>query len=356
MTDSPANPQPFLRDTRRSVEDWYSLQQVDDALVKQLMQQAQSAQAVPPAETIDVTNQQRSPEQLELERQLQAQRRKELERQREMKRQFELQRLAEQHAHTEDHPWFCEHCCSNMIKPEEKFESDMAQFWYVTFDAMRSFCSFLDPRNLFKPSARRLAEAHNHAEGVLCEKCMAQMNSRGNSILDGAHEYVYVVCQICMIVAQSVGMLLGAVLIIICRLCPEIVRYKSQDEMRDEDDRRAQRQKDYEARKAERERLDKDDEESQRDEKEIWDRYESDRQTAMSYAKHPIIDEGGEIAKDDHLVHEVNTMLRKVEDGTEDPRKLHQATEELIKSRQKMVERDAKRRELVGKFQDKDAR
>ena len=63
----------------------------------------------------------------------------------------------------------------------------------------------------------------------------------------------------------------------------------------------------------------------------FWDSYNKNVSELNSMAIPPVWDVHNDIHKDDHLVKELNSMARAVEDGKEDPRKLQQVAEELYK-------------------------
>jgi hypothetical protein len=92
------------------------------------------------------------------------------------------------------------------------------------------------------------------------------------------------------------------------------------------------------------------------DEHSFWNEYDKHTDEINDIGKKPVWDVHDDVMKDDQLVKELNSTMRAVEQGDEDPRKLKALQDEVYKNRQDKNRKDAKRDMLHGKFLDAQAK
>jgi hypothetical protein len=88
----------------------------------------------------------------------------------------------------------------------------------------------------------------------------------------------------------------------------------------------------------------------------FWNEYDKHSDEINDIGKNLVWDVHDDVMKDDQLVKELNSTMRAVEQGDEDPRKLKALQDEVYKNRQDKNRKDAKRDMLHGKFLDAQAK
>lgn len=217
---------------------------------------------------------------------------------------------------------------------------------------------------------------------------MSQIASSGNWFIDAASEIAYVTGQLFMlaiktaihnfdefihmsyevllIVAKFTLVVGGGMAMLIAAMFPTVAGQKSDYEQ--QLDNRAREKREQEWRRRRKEIEDKRSYDEERD-KAFYERaeenYKRKSREIHEYNNNAdllngpaistsLLDVGNDVAVDDSMVKEINNLRIGVENGTEDPEKLREASEKLIKEREDKARKDARRYELHDKCRAKD--
>jgi hypothetical protein len=225
-----------------------------------------------------------------------------------------------------------------------------------------------------KPLAERKIQTHTHKPGQhLCEQCMSEFHSSGTRWLDESKEYAYVAGRGILIVAEMVGIFIIGCVMLILTVFPHIVKPKTPEEREAEALREAA--KDAEFSRDKEDQLDWQDDQHeefqakkktvedarqrefdrQRDADDQMDKYNKTIHNINHALPHnEIIESGIDMLVDDQKVKELNSTLKAVEDGKEDPRKLQKIADDLLSQRKEKGQKDSRRSELHGKMREKE--
>jgi hypothetical protein len=183
-------------------------------------------------------------------------------------------------------------------------------------------------------------------------------------------EHIYVTGQALLMVIQFVGIFVYGIAMIVAAFFPHHFRQKTaEDHAREAEQHQQKQQKlneEFMSKKAqvEKERENEKEDELRRrnawlDEKatsdedaasatrDFWNTYEKRRVELNQMAVEPVVDLHNAVLEDDHRVKEINNVLKGVENGTEDPNKLRQLTDSLVKERDELVARDRQKKGLA---------
>lgn len=233
---------------------------------------------------------------------------------------------------------------------------------------------------------------HSHGDGrIVCEHCMSTLASSGSKFWDTVHEYVYVANEILLIVAQFVLIISMGTGMLLAAMFPTVVGRKTAYEENLDRQYKARKQRDWEllqkdkaekqaydeerdsAFKAHREKLQAQksahakwsDAQDHRLRQELQEKYAREERDIDEYDRNkeklnsaslnsPKLFFGTELAEDDYMVKKINNTLIGVEQGTDDAEQLRKLSEKLIEQRQDTANKDARRRELLKEYNDKD--